>query len=155
MKNFLPVESPIGTLTIAEDGIGITDICMSGEMPDTKMQTKSTPLLCEASEQLSEYFLGKRKTFTLPLSLHGTEFQLAVWKALRDISYGETKSYKQITAQLGRPKAFRAVGMANRCNPILIVVPCHRVIGSGGSLTGYRAGLEAKRFLLALEQKYK
>jgi methylated-DNA-[protein]-cysteine S-methyltransferase len=155
MKNFLSVESPIGTLTIAEDGIGITDICMSSETPGTKIQSKSTQLLCGAAKQLSEYFSGKRETFTLPLSLHGTEFQLAVWKALHNIPYGETKSYKQIAEQLGRPKAFRAVGMANRCNPILIAVPCHRVIGSGGSLTGYRAGLEAKRFLLALEQKYK
>ena len=105
-----------------------------------------------SSRQLEEYFAGKRKQFDLPLSLRGTEFQRQVWAALRDIPYGVTRSYGQIAQAVGRPKAVRAVGMANHRNPISIIVPCHRVVGADGSLTGYGGGLENKKFLLALER---
>ena len=101
--------------------------------------------------QLDEYFAGTRRRFDFPHRLHGTPFQEKVWAALRDIPYGETRSYKDIAEAIGHPKAFRAVGMANHANPICIAVPCHRVVGSNGSLTGYAGGVEKKRFLLELE----
>jgi methylated-DNA-[protein]-cysteine S-methyltransferase len=112
-----------------------------------------TPLIKKTATQIVEYLSGKRKQFTVPIMLHGTEFQLAVWKALQSIPYGETRSYKEIAALIGRPKALRAVGMANNRNPVSIIVPCHRVIGSDGSLTGYGGGLPLKQHLLELEQR--
>jgi methylated-DNA-[protein]-cysteine S-methyltransferase len=111
-----------------------------------------TPLIKKAAAQIDEYLAGKRKQFSLPLVLHGTEFQKAVWQALQTIPYGETRSYKEIAAAIGRPKAVRAVGMANNRNPIVIIVPCHRVIGHDGSLTGYGGGIPLKQRLLELEQ---
>jgi len=107
---------------------------------------------CEA--QLGEYFAGKRRTFDLSLSPEGTDFQKNVWKHLRDIPYGETRTYGELAAMTGNEKASRAVGMVNHCNPILILVPCHRVIGADGSLTGYAAGIEAKKYLLTMEKRY-
>lgn len=104
-----------------------------------------------AKRELEEYFLGKRQEFMVPVELHGTEFQQKVWAALQAIPYGQTRSYGQIAAQIGLPKAVRAVGLANSKNPVSIMVPCHRVIGSKGQLTGYAAGLENKKFLLGLE----
>jgi O-6-methylguanine DNA methyltransferase len=101
---------------------------------------------------LSEYLIGERKSFDLPLNPRGTVFQQQVWKALCDIPYGETRSYKQIAEAIGNPKAVRAVGMANNRNPLLIVIPCHRVIGANGKLVGYGAGIEKKEFLLKLEK---
>ena len=112
-------------------------------------------MLVRAQRQLEEYFRGERTRFDLPLQPKGTPFQLAVWRALTEIPYGETASYGDVARAVGRPKAFRAVGMANHCNPIPIIVPCHRVIGSDGRLTGYAGGLEIKRALLELEQKWK
>lgn len=109
------------------------------------------PLLKKAVKQLDEYFAGKRKKFDLPLSMKGTEFQQKVWEALRAIPYGETRSYGDIAKAIGKPKAARAVGMANNRNPVSIIVPCHRVIGANGSLVGYGGGLKAKEFLLKLE----
>ena len=109
----------------------------------------------EVQRQLDEYFSGERKKFDLPLRPNGTKFQLADWMALQEIPYGETVSYGDIARAIGKPKAFRAVGMANHNNPISIIVPCHRVIGSDGKLTGYGGGLEIKRYLLDLEQKWK
>ena len=103
--------------------------------------------------QLSEYFAGARREFDLPLRLRGTQFQLAVWNALRAIPYGETRSYADIAAAVGNEKACRAVGMANHRNPVSIIVPCHRVIGKGGSLTGYGGGIDKKEFLLSLERR--
>ena len=97
---------------------------------------------------------GKRKEFDLPLSLHGTKFQIEDWKALQTIPYGETRSYQQIAEQLGNPKACRAVGMANHRNPIAVIIPCHRVIGKNGSLTGYAEGVEIKQALLELEHQH-
>jgi methylated-DNA-[protein]-cysteine S-methyltransferase len=112
---------------------------------------KETNLIKEAYRQFSEYLEGERKVFDLPFKMQGTEFQKRVWKALCDIPYGETRSYKQIAEAIGNPKAVRAVGMANNKNPLLVVVPCHRVIGANGQLVGYASGLEKKRFLLQLE----
>jgi methylated-DNA-[protein]-cysteine S-methyltransferase len=113
---------------------------------------QETPLIKEAYRQLSEYLKGERKGFDLPLLIKGTTFQQQVWKALLEIPYGETRSYKQIAVAIGNPKAVRAVGMANNRNPLLIVVPCHRVIGADGKLVGYGAGIEKKEFLLRLEK---
>ena len=110
-----------------------------------------TPLIKKAASQIEEYLNGKRRLFSLPLAPRGTEFQMAVWQALLTVPYGETRSYKEIAVLIGRPKAVRAVGMANHRNPISIIVPCHRVIGSNGDLTGYGGGLPLKRYLLELE----
>ena len=114
---------------------------------------QETTLIKEAHQQLSEYLKGERKSFDLPLRMKGTDFQQRVWNALLGIPYGETRSYKQIAEAIGNPKAVRAVGMANNRNPLLIVVPCHRVIGADGKLVGYGAGIEKKEFLLRLESR--
>lgn len=112
-----------------------------------------SPLLAQAARELGEYFAGIRRTFTFPISVQGTPFQQEVWRALRSIPYGQTRTYGQIAAQIGRPKAVRAVGMANHRNPLPIVVPCHRVVGADGSLTGYAGGLDIKTLLLRLEKQ--
>ena len=118
-------------------------------------EKSETPLIKKAAIQLAEYFENKRNFFDLPLNPHGTNFQLNVWNALKNIPYGETRTYGEIARMTGNPKACRAVGMANNRNPIAIIIPCHRVIGSDGSLTGYAGGLELKRKLLELEQDRK
>ena len=143
--------SPIGKLLIATDGSSITRIQLIQEL-DTLGNHGVHPLIDQASEQLTEFFEGKRKIFTLPLGPKGTTFQLTVWQALQDIPYGQTMSYKQIAKQIGNPNASRAVGMANHLNPIMIVIPCHRVVGTNGALTGYAAGLDIKQKLLDLEK---
>ncbi len=109
------------------------------------------PILRRAEEELNQYFTGNREAFTVPLDLRGTHFQKQVWKALLDIPYGQTRSYGQLAIQLGNPNATRAVGAANGRNPVVIIVPCHRVIGFDGKLTGFAGGLEAKAHLLELE----
>ncbi len=114
-----------------------------------------TPLTERAYGELLEYFAGKRKTFSIPYRAEGTDFQKRVWQALCEIPYGETRSYKDIAAAIGNPKASRAVGMANNKNPIALVVPCHRVIGANGTLVGYAGGLPLKAFLLDMEEKNK
>ena len=146
------VDSPIGPLTLADetDCGALTAIRFGDEGG-----ADGSPVLVCAQRQLEEYFRGERTRFDLPLQPKGTPFQLAVWRALTEIPYGETASYGDVARAVGRPKAFRAVGMANHCNPIPIIVPCHRVIGSDGRLTGYAGGLEIKRALLELEQKWK
>lgn len=111
------------------------------------------PELAESRQQLLDYLKGSRRGFTLELDPAGTEFQKKVWNALLEIPYGETRSYKQIAERIGRPKAFRAVGQAANKNPIPIVIPCHRLVGTNGSLTGYAGGLELKRYLLELERR--
>lgn len=118
-------------------------------------ENRTTALSDEVFKQLNEYLDGKRKTFDLPLKISGTPFQQKVYKALCEIPYGETRSYKEIAAEIGKPKACRAVGMANNKNPIVIAVPCHRVIGANGSLVGYGCGLDMKKYLLELEAKNK
>lgn len=148
-------DSPIGYLCIVENGEGITSIDFVSKEEYLKVKsadTTETPLLLQAYKELSEYFLGVRKKFTLTLAPSGTPFQLKVWSALCEIPYGETKSYKQIAERAGNPKACRAVGMANNRNPIPIIIPCHRVIGTNGKLVGYGGGLDIKERLLQLEK---
>ena len=152
MKRFVVVRSPVGDLTLTEENGALTGLYFGRR--SLEGEEGLTALLEKASRQLEEYFAGKRKQFDLPLSLRGTEFQRQVWAALRDIPYGETRSYGQIAQAVGRPKAVRAVGMANHRNPLSILVPCHRVVGADGSLTGYGGGLEAKQFLLELEKRH-
>jgi methylated-DNA-[protein]-cysteine S-methyltransferase len=162
------VGSPVGPLTlIADDGV-LAGLVMSGQRhapgPDTFGEPESEPepepdpgpgtgALAEAARQLAEYFAGERTEFDLDLALRGTPFQQRVWTELRAIGYGETITYGQLADRIGQPTAFRAVGLANGKNPVGIIVPCHRVVGSDGSLTGYGGGLERKQFLLALEQR--
>lgn len=148
------VDSPIGELTVvAEDG-ALVGLYMTGHRPAPDPESfgeRVDDALPAATAQLAEYFAGERTAFDLPLAPRGTAFQQAVWAALRDIPYGETRSYGELAAALGRPGASRAVGLANGRNPISIVVPCHRVVGAGGKLTGYAGGMERKSWLLALE----
>ena len=141
-------ETKLGSVTIVEEDGALLAITTHRTYEGIKQET---PLINEAYRQLSEYLLGERKRFDLPLNPQGTVFQQQVWKALCDIPYGETRSYKQIAEAIGNPKAVRAVGMANNRNPLLIVVPCHRVIGANGKLVGYAAGIVKKEFLLKLE----
>ena len=142
-------ETPFGFLVIGDDGEGITAIHFEGKARDLRRPSALTEL---AAKQLGEYFAGTRREFLLPLHPSGTEFQQSVWQALIRIPYGETRSYRQIAEAVGNPAACRAVGMANHCNPIPFVIPCHRVVGTNGSLTGYAGGLEMKRKLLAAEE---
>ena len=142
------IPSPVGKLLIAHDDAGLT----AGLRTDEPPAAPSTPLLTEAVRQLHAYFAGTLTDFDLPLRLTGTPFQLQCWEALRSIPYGETISYGEQARRIGKPKATRAVGGANHRNPLCIVVPCHRVIGADGSLTGYGEGLDMKRWLLAHEQ---
>lgn len=143
----MEMSSPIGPLTLVEEDGAIVQLLFGAYGSDGA----KTPVLSEAERQLTEYFSGRRREFTLPLKPAGTAFQQAVWQALRGIPFGETRSYAEIAQSVKRPRAFRAVGMANHCNPIPVIIPCHRVVGSDGSLTGYAGGLEAKRILLHLE----
>lgn len=119
-----------------------------------KALLQTTELLSMATIQLDEYFQGKRTVFSLPFKLTGTPFQFAVWKELQNIPYGKTTSYKEIAQKINKPKAYRAVGMANNKNPLPIIIPCHRVIGSNGKLIGYAGGLKLKNYLLELEQSH-
>lgn len=145
------IDSPWGPVGIRENGQAITALFLGKQPLQPNETLQNTPLLMEAATQLEEYMAGKRKAFTLPLEPKGTPFQQRVWKALIDIPYGETRSYKQIAQAVNCPSGYRAVGMANNKNPIAIVIPCHRVVGSGGTLTGYAYGLSMKEELLALE----
>ena len=156
--NYKYIQSPIGNLLLAGDGPGLKLIGFPGGKgtvtpdPDWIEDLSCFP---KAEKQLGEYFSGKRRVFELELEPEGTPFQLAVLDALVRIPYGETRSYRDIAIGVGRPKAVRAVGAANGRNPLPIVIPCHRVIGTNGSLTGFGGGLEAKSFLLELEAKTK
>ena len=143
------VQSPIGPLALQSDGQALTALRF-GSTGDEAPQA-SCPVLEQAAQELREYFSGGRKVFTIPLSPTGTDFQRSVWSALLDVPYGATTTYGAIAAALGNPRACRAVGLANNRNPIPIFVPCHRVVGSDGRLTGYAGGLDVKRFLLELE----
>lgn len=155
MLCYRTVPFAIGKLTIMEKNGKIVRIKLN-RPPEPAIHTveKETSLIAEAVSQLSAYFEGRLKTFDLPLDMSGTPFRMKTWEALKTIPYGETRSYGDIARQIGQPKACRAVGMANHNNPVAIVVPCHRVIGSDGSLTGYGGGLPIKRQLLDLEKRY-
>lgn len=144
------LNSPIGQMIASADDYGITSLDFTDESPDQK--SSDNPLLLRLEEELSEYFAGKRKTFTLALNPHGTPFQKEVWETLRTIPYGETVSYATEAKMFGNPKAVRAVASANARNPISILIPCHRVIATGGGIGGYSGGIEKKEFLLKLEK---
>lgn len=155
MNTFTHMESPIGRLLLTSDGTCLTGLYME---PSRKAQSisgwvedASVEPLAATLRQLQEYFAGARRVFDLPLSLQGTVFQQRVWHTLTEIPYGETWSYGQLARRIGNPGASRAVGLANGRNPISILVPCHRVIGADGSLTGYGGGMERKQWLLAHE----
>ena len=158
MKAFYFYDYPaeaVGRLGIAEEDGAIVEIFKMEKnilsLSDFILQ--ETELLREADRQLREYFAGQRQEFALPLRLRGTDFQKRVWQALCRIPFGQTVSYQEIAEWVGSPKACRAVGQANHCNPISIVVPCHRVIGKSGDLTGYGGGMAMKEYLLALEKR--
>ena len=150
MTLYYTYDTILGSVTFVEENGALVVITTHPYHPKEEIY-QETPVIKEAFRQLSEYFSGKRKTFNLPLLLKGTDFQKQVWQALLKIPFGETRSYKQIAEAIGNPKAVRAVGMANNKNPLLIVVPCHRVIGANGKLVGYAVGLDKKEYLLRLE----
>jgi methylated-DNA-[protein]-cysteine S-methyltransferase len=139
--NAMQLDSPLGKITLVAEGDRLIGICLE----------EKSPVLERAAAQLAEYFAGERDAFDLPLGAEGTSFQREVWGALQKIPFGETRSYEDIARQIGRPKAVRAVGAANGKNPLAVVVPCHRVIGKSGELTGYAGGLSRKRWLLKHE----
>ncbi len=144
--------SPLGQLRLVSNGKQLTHIEFEDHHTTSGQEVvRNDPVLRDTQQQLTEYFNGSRTTFDLPLAPQGTAFQEAVWQALQRIPFGETRSYADIASQIMRPKAVRAVGAANGRNPIPLIVPCHRVIGSDGSLTGFAGGLHAKKWLLGLE----
>lgn len=147
--------SPIGPLTLVEEDGALAAVRFHPDLPRdaASFALPSTPLLRQAAAELREYFAGQRRQFTVPLAPKGTPFQQKVWKALQEIPYGETRSYKEIAIAAGNEKACRAVGMANNRNPLPIFIPCHRVVGSDGKLVGYAGGLDVKTFLLELEKE--
>lgn len=149
--------SPVGTLTLVASDAGLAAVLWEDDRPgrvvlEDAESNPDHPVLAAASSQLGEYFAGIRTRFDLPLAPRGTPFQRQVWAALDTIPFGETRSYAQIAAQVGRPTAARAVGAANGRNPVSIVTPCHRVVGTNGMLTGFAGGLAAKDYLLTLER---
>lgn len=151
--NAIEMKSPIGMLTLVEDAGALVGVYLESTPTPPEAERRATPLLERAAKQLGEYFEKKRERFELPLDPRGTDFQRAVWKALREIPFGETVSYAHVAKKIGRPSAQRAVGAANGSNPIALIIPCHRVIGANGSLTGYGGGLPRKRWLLAHEMR--
>jgi methylated-DNA-[protein]-cysteine S-methyltransferase len=151
------IDSPVGALKLVASEHGLVAILWENDSPrrvplGEVIQSDDDPILLEAERQLRGYFAGQRTEFALPLDFRGTEFQRRVWRALLTIPFGETRSYAQIARQIGCPAAVRAVGAANGKNPLSIIAPCHRVVGSNGKLTGFAGGLEAKAKLLSLEQ---
>jgi methylated-DNA-[protein]-cysteine S-methyltransferase len=152
------ITSPVGRLKLVASDSGLAAILWEHDDPKRVrlgdlMEDPSHPILRQAEQQLSEYFAGERQAFTVDLDMQGTAFQKKVWAALLMIPFGETRTYADIARQVGNPKACRAVGAANGRNPVSIIAPCHRAIGSDGSLTGFAGGLDAKRYLLTLEGK--
>jgi len=158
MKTYGSFESPLGRLIVVADGDALRGVHFVGQKyappidHDWRENPECRPVR-ESIEQLAEYFAGVRRDFTLPLALDGTAFQREVWKALLSVRYGETLSYSELAERAGYPGCARAAGAANGRNPIAIIVPCHRIIGADGSLTGYAGGLERKRALLELESR--
>jgi methylated-DNA-[protein]-cysteine S-methyltransferase len=156
--SFKKILSPVGPIYIVADNSSLKAVTFEKKWPDELRKWKKTEqnnnqILQQTSNQLDEYFHGKRTVFDLPLTFTGTPFQNDTWKALLTIPYGETRSYSEQAEIIGNPQAVRAVGRTNGLNPIAIVVPCHRVIGKSGKLTGYAGGLDIKKFLLNLEKK--
>ncbi len=151
--NFQHLDTPLGNLRLVSNGTQLLKIEFDHQYSDDAGIESSDAVLTACAAQLAEYFTGVRQHFELPLAAKGTTFQHAVWDALADIPYGELRSYRDIARTIGNPRAVRAVGAANGRNPLPIVVPCHRVIGSNGSLTGFAGGLGAKAYLLKLEAR--
>jgi methylated-DNA-[protein]-cysteine S-methyltransferase len=153
---YVRTSSPVGPLFLAASTRGLVRLEFEARMQNLNSRTiqlkESKKALAPYLDQFDEYFAGQRREFSIPLDLRGTGFQLACWHALLEIPYGETRSYRDIAQAIGHPHAYRAVGMSNNRNPVAIVVPCHRVIASNGSLCGYGGGLDLKRKLLDLEQ---
>ena len=151
----LQIPSPLGILTLcaSEDGLFRVDFEERSPAVSVSVSDRAERILTQASRELAEYFAGERREFSVPLHPVGTPFQQKVWAALCRIPYGETRTYGEIARQIGAPKAARAVGMANHRNPLPLFIPCHRVVGASGELTGYAGGLDRKRFLLALERQ--
>jgi methylated-DNA-[protein]-cysteine S-methyltransferase len=151
---YTTIDSPLGKLLLLGDDQALQGLYMQDGRKPTAIgegwQRSARPF-ATVTEQLREYFDGRRVTFDVPLLMHGTPFEQRVWRALREIPYGETVSYGEIARRIGQPAGARAVGLANGRNPIAVVVPCHRVVGANGTLTGYGGGLERKRILLELE----
>ena len=152
------IASPVGDLKLIASDEGLVAVTWKAGRPqrvpqDEPVENPTHPLLLRTEKELNEYFSRKRTAFTMPLDMRGTDFQKQVWEALLAIPFGETRSYGQIAKQLGNPNATRAVGAANGRNPIPIIVPCHRVIGSTGHLTGFGGGLDRKHYLLNLESR--
>jgi methylated-DNA-[protein]-cysteine S-methyltransferase len=152
------MESPVGKLKLVASDKGLVAVLWQNDRPSRVrlgelVEGDQHPILLRAERQLGEYFAGKRKEFEVPLDMRGTSFQKNVWEALLAIPFGETRSYGQLAKQLGNANATRAVGAANGRNPLSIIVPCHRVIGSTGKLTGFGGGLDTKAHLLNLEEK--
>ena len=155
MKYMFYYNTKIGRIGIEENGMAITRLdFINKDVQEEIIEENETALLKEAIKQLNEYLDGKRTLFDLPLEPKGTEFQKKVWNALKEIPFGETRSYGEIAKIIGNEKASRAVGMANNKNPIAIIVPCHRVIGANGKLVGYAGGIDIKEKLLELEKNY-
>ncbi len=158
MNNSYIFKSPIGLLKIEEEDSKIIGLSLQQKetnLVQSQKFTQHSDLLYEAYHQLNEYFLEKRKRFELPINCKGTMFQQAVWKELQNIPYGETRSYEDIALAVHNPKAARAIGQANNKNPILIIVPCHRVIHKNGDITGFGCGTKIKKYLLDLEKRNK
>lgn len=150
------IASPVGGLKLVASGTGLAAILWENDDPRrvrlaAHKEDPKHPVLLEAEQQLGEYFAGKRTVFSVVLDMVGTDFQKRVWEALVTIPFGETRTYAELARQIGSPRAFRAVGAANGRNPISIITPCHRAIGSDGLLHGFAGGLDAKHYLLALE----
>ncbi len=148
---YYPYRTPLGHITIASNGTALTTLAFGNQkLCGTR---RATTLTNKAANQIQEYLAGKRQQFDLPLAPEGTDFQKRVWNALRDIPYGQTRSYSDVAATLGSPRSYRAVGGASNKNPLPIIIPCHRVISANGSLAGYVGGPKIKDFLLHLEQR--
>ena len=153
------IQSPLGKLTLVATDHHLVAVLWENDcesrvkLPPTT-PAKDHPILLKTQSQLQEYFEGQRQHFQLPLEMNGTPFQIKVWRGLQKIPFAKTTSYKQLANSIGHSKAYRAVGTANRCNPHSIIVPCHRVIGSNGTLTGFAGGLKAKAYLLDLEKNH-
>lgn len=153
MKKIQYINSPVGKIGIIEEEKNIVRVeILDNEHNEEEIKEEETEILKEAKKQLTEYFLKKRTKFDLPLNPKGTDFMKKVWKALIEIPYGEVRTYKEIATKIGSSKASRAVGMANHKNPIPIIIPCHRVIGTNSKLVGYALGIDIKDYLLNLER---
>jgi methylated-DNA-[protein]-cysteine S-methyltransferase len=155
---FKTIPSPVGALTLVASDAGLAAILWENDRPGrVKLgaleEAPDHPVLAEAERQLQGYFAGERERFDVPLDFRGTDFQKSVWAALLTIPFGETRTYAEIARQIGRPSASRAVGAANGRNPISIIAPCHRVVGTNGALTGFAGGLAAKELLLGMERR--